>query len=245
MKAPTDLELMMYFDGELDEPRLSEVRTFVEGAGPARSKLAGLGLGSELLRESALARAASADDLTDLIMAKVTGSAPAAKERTNVVAIGDAKKSKDAAPLHLGGPKLKEPALTEVTGPLKDSASANENGRVIFGLAAMAAAAAAALFIWGRTPGGPDTPTKQPAQQAEAPADMPAGDSDRLAGAPTSTEAPFQSAPGVDPAGEDEEDAPRSVEVAAVDFGSRPGLIYYVSGEDKPTSTTVVWVRDE
>ena len=92
MKAPTDLELMMYFDGELDEPRLSEVRAFVEGAGPARSKLAGLSLGSELLRESALARAASADDLTDAIMAKI--SAPAAKERTNVVALGDAKRSK-------------------------------------------------------------------------------------------------------------------------------------------------------
>jgi hypothetical protein len=49
------------------------------------------------------------------------------------------------------------------------------------------------------------------------------------------------------PASEDEQP---SAEVAAVDFGSRAGAVYYVSGDNtgsngQSMTTTVVWLTDE
>ena len=65
---PTDLELMAFADGELDEPRRAEVEAFLASSADARGKLAGMGLVGELVRE----RAASHDvDLTDAILGRV------------------------------------------------------------------------------------------------------------------------------------------------------------------------------
>ncbi len=246
MTAPTDLELMMYFDGELPEPRRSEVRAFIEsgrGSDQARNKLAGLGLVSEIMRSEAKGREPSEERASRAIAEGVM--AAIARERAA---------EKRALPVE-ETPKP-APATTKVRTlepPVKSTAAANDNGKLIFGLAAAAAAAAAALFIWGRTP-VTEAPPSAAATQAEV---QPGGDPDpREASAEPQREtastarAEATAAPTAEPSNaaqqaSNDEDAPRSVEVAAVNFGSRSGAIYYVSGDDKPTSTTVVWVRDE
>lgn len=248
MTAPTDLELMMYFDGELPEPRRSEVRAFVEsGAGreKAQNKLAGLGLVSDIVRSEAKARE-PADDrasraIADGVMAVI------ARERA-------AEKRVEKQPEEKK-PPVAAPKLRGIDPPGKSTAAAaaNDNGKVIFALAAAAAAAAAALFIWGRTPVA-EAPPSATATQAEV---QPGGDPDPRGpdgdlqrDASSTARAEATTAPTNEPSKDaqqasNDEDAPRSVEVAAVNFGSRSGAIYYVSGDDKPTSTTVVWVRDE
>ncbi|NUP06430.1 MAG: hypothetical protein HOW73_10265 [Polyangiaceae bacterium] len=257
---PTDLELMMYFDGELDEPRCSEVRAHVEGAssGAHVMKLGGLSLLQGVVREHASARSsAQADGLADAIMAKIASEGTAAEgsgaegsgaegsggeggERSaEVVALkvglDEAARSDDRA-------RSQRPAAIGSRLKVGDTPAANENGRLILGLAAAAAAAAAALFIWGRS--APDVQPTAMTGAPSAPAEIVAGDpaptaeSDAVASTQAQPQEPLKIA-------SNEEDAPRSVEVAAVDFGSRPGLVYYVSGSDQAMSTTVVWVRDE
>lgn len=142
MSAPTDLELMMYFDGELDEPRASEVRAFVEGSARARQKLDGLSLVGVAVEERARARESSFPDLTDSIMARVSAEAAG---RTADAQEPHADRAPEAPPVR---PKpLDTPKKLEIAAP-----AANDNGRLIFGLAAFAAVAAAALFMWGRSP---------------------------------------------------------------------------------------------
>ena len=219
MSAPTDLELMMYFDGELEEPRASEVRAFVEGSARARQKLDGLSLVGVAVEERARARERSFPDLSDSIMARVSAEA-AGRDL--------APKASPARPKLLDTPKK-----LEIAAP-----AANDNGRLIFGLAAFAAVAAAALFMWGRSP------EPAPSVAAGSAPELAPLDSGALAApvaeAPTSSERP--SPP---PVATEEEAPPPSAEVAAVDFGSRNGMVYYVAVANQPTTTTVVWVRDE
>jgi hypothetical protein len=121
---------------------------------------------------------------------------------------------------------------------------ANDNTRRIFGLAAAAVAAAAALMIWGRMepgPGGERSPviaaqTAQTAPNAEVPAPS--------VEAPRSVDAQMAEPP------RPEGDMEMGVEVAAVDFGAGSGSIFYVprdsAGLGAATAmTTVVWLADD
>ena len=75
--TPSDLELMLYADGELPEERIAEVEAYLDRSASARNKLRGLDLVSTLIREDALDRAAQAGDLTDAIFARIQAEAPA------------------------------------------------------------------------------------------------------------------------------------------------------------------------
>ncbi|MBK6517713.1 MAG: hypothetical protein IPG04_27240 [Polyangiaceae bacterium] len=227
MSAPTDLELMMYFDGELDEPRASEVRAFVEGSARARQKLDGLSLVGVAVEERARARESSFPDLTDSIMARVSAEAAG---RTADAQEPHADRAPEAPPVR---PKpLDTPKKLEIAAP-----AANDNGRLIFGLAAFAAVAAAALFMWGRSP--------EPAPSVAAGSAPELAPLDSALAAPVADAPTSSQRPSPPPSAPEDEAPPPSAEVAAVDFGSRNGMVYYVAVANQPTTTTVVWVRDE
>lgn len=249
MTAPSDLELMMYFDDELDEARRSEVRDWLEASAggivavpppvgnareAARSKLVGLSMVGLAVREGAVATGLRAKDLADSVMAATgadTGADIGADTEPAVL------QSKGSVPAKGQEPRALKIGLDKHTAPA--APAANDNNKFILGLAGLAAAAAAALFIWGRSPVTEDLPRARTSASGDAVESIAAVPSDPVP-APV---AQASSAPDPDvtaPTGEDE--PARSVEVAAVDFGSRPGFVYYdVSGND----TTVVWVRDE
>jgi len=242
MTPPTDLELMMYFDGELEEPRSSEVRAFLApsemgSSSGAHGKLGGLSLIATLVRENAHASAAQADSIAGDVMKQIDAEQPRALK------IGLAKPKPEPI-----GSRVKVPVL--VSRALRaPAAAANDNGRLIFGLSALAAAAAAVLFLWGKNPPAEAPTAATGAGRAEAVAtDMPveptpatsiAAHSADSSGSPA-TDAPDEGALGEGP----------SAEVASVDFGSRAGALYYVSGDNtgadgRSTTTTVVWLTDE
>lgn len=211
---PSDLELMMFHDGELDEARHREIEAYLRAEGgtskDCAGKLAGLGLLSSLVVESQLPVARAQEKQADSIA-------------SHVLAQLDEPTEKPAA---RESPKLDLP-------PANDN-----NGRFIMVLAGLAAAAAAALFVWGRSapPEAPsaaiDTTVEVPAEAVVAP--VPA---ETVAIAPSST------ASAVVPA-QVEESEP-SVEVASVDFGAASGAVYYVPGDSAGQTTAVVWLKDE
>lgn len=242
---PTDLELMMFHDGELEEPRRREVEAFLavssESALAAEGKLLGLAGVGRVLREDIVTAPRFQVDLTSAIMAGVERESAKDQEKSESSVKGAAKTSE------LGKPKSEksgEPKVVPLKAGIKpegtvDAGAANDNGRFILGLAGVAAAAAAALFFWGRAPeAGPVATTA--ATTVEAPA--------------TNTPKPAvtvaeKAAPLKNPvAAVLEDERPPPVEVASVDFGKRTGAIYYMAGDTKETqgeTTTVVWVADE
>lgn len=217
---PTDLELMLWADGELDEGRAREVEAYMLRDASSRAKIVGMDVVGAALREHA--QSALADGIADAVMARVEregangiARAPAARKSTNGVEPG-------------ADPVSATRRLAPGSAPQQP---ANENNaRRIFGLAAIAAAAAAGLMIWGRMDAEPHRAEIQAPPSAE------------VIVAPTPSPRPAPEAP----AAPDDEGEP-GVEVAAVDFGARMGTIFYIptgSSETSPT-TTVVWLSDE
>ncbi|WP_437875655.1 anti-sigma factor family protein [Sorangium sp. So ce513] len=158
---PTDLELMLYVDGELDEARHREVEEHVLHDPSCRAKVAGLVTAADMIRDSALASSA-ADGIADAVMAKIQAE-PVAK-------VDDAAGARPLAP---------SPADEAARGPARLRGSpANDNARGIFVLTAIAVAAAAALMVWGRTePEAPSAalpPPTTPEMLAPAPPALPA-----------------------------------------------------------------------
>ncbi|UQA63694.1 hypothetical protein E8A73_018155 [Polyangium aurulentum] len=222
-RPPTDLELMLYADGELEGERLREVKLAIEKDAALRSKLTALRLASEIVRDDALAAEV---DLTDGIMARIA-SAPDTAERDPRDAAPRPKVQEERPPAKV------EPLLQPGVGKVAAKGSAsNDNARGIFALTAVAVAAAAAMMIWGRMDSAPTRPQNAP-----------------VAVAPNTQEAapepPAPVPPAAAPAQESETDM--GVEVAAVDFGSRIGTIFYVPTEAAPSNhtTTVVWLADD
>jgi anti-sigma factor RsiW len=125
---PTDLELMLYADGELDGERLAEVEAHVAGDRTARRKLLGLGMAAGLVRERALQPSPLADGLADSIMAAIDAEPAATQQVAEVVALPRRSRSARAS---------------------------NDNARGFMVLAVAAMAAAAGLLFWGRTPAPP------------------------------------------------------------------------------------------
>jgi negative regulator of sigma E activity len=222
--APTDLELMQYADGELDEERSRAVARHLEEDAQARAKLKGLDLTGELVRHLSEQRAEGAD-FADAVMARIeAGDVPEDDDVPDA-----APEPNDLDAVEEPEPEAREPRRSARVGPV--AAPANDNARRIFGLAAIAAAVAAGLFLWGRTEppvaerDASTTPTVVvPIETAE-----PAPETTATAVAKLE---PIMQDPGV--------------EVASVEFGSANGAVFYVPSDDaSEPPTTVVWVTDE
>jgi anti-sigma factor RsiW len=123
MNRPTDMELMLFADGELDAERAAAVAAWVEHHDEARSKITAMHMLSGIVRHEAEAKSAGAIDLVDAIMAEV------AKE--------PAKPPKRSAELRW--PAARRTSLPRSRGVRAFSA---------FGAAVLAAAAA--LLLWTR-----------------------------------------------------------------------------------------------
>ena len=140
----------------------------------------------------------------------------------------------DAVMARLDGP-AEVVELTQVGG--QGGKPGNDNGRTIFGLAGLAAAAAAGLFFWGQS--APEEPAVASAPAAiEAPAEPTSAD------APRPPEAHPADMPNLTAQVDEDEDAEPAVEVASVDFGRHQGSVFYVASNTTAT-TAVVWVNDE
>lgn len=133
---PTDLELMLYVDGELDEARHRQVEEHVLHDPSCRAKVLGLLTAGDMIRESALSSSV-ADGIADQVMAKI-------REEQGESAGGE---SGAAGRLEGAAPPAESPRIRQ---SLRKS-PANDNARTIVTLTALAVAAAAALMVWGRT----------------------------------------------------------------------------------------------
>ena len=150
--TPSDLELMLYADGELEGERLAAVEAFLARDVGSRRKLSSLGLVAGLVREQAVASASPADGIADALMAQI-----AMEAGTNGVVHATS------------APRREVIAPTPVQLAPRAAKPANDNSRGIFALAAAAIAAAAALMIWGRADVGPEVATNlSPGQTTEA-----------------------------------------------------------------------------
>jgi hypothetical protein len=218
-----DMELMRLYDGELDEGPAVEVGRRLDGDRALRDKLATMALVGELIREQ-VESDVRADGIADQVMGRVDSLELEADSEPTRQPPGPASASEDAVGARVG------PLVGTDTG---DSVRpANDNVRVLYGLAGLAAAAAAALFYWGQT-----APTEV-ASQAET-------------AAPASPEAVADATREPKPAPEtlaapgDDESSP-AVEIAAVDFGSQTGSVFYISGGNSSSApTAVLWVTDQ
>ncbi len=138
--SPTDLDLMLYVDGELDEERCVEIRAYIERDADARAKVAALRLASDIVYESAFEGADKADDIASLVMEQISREPPTPGQVTPG-GRGGGEHERDKA---------------------RNGKPANDNARGIFALTALAVAAAAGLMIWGRT-----VPTPMPVAHHE------------------------------------------------------------------------------
>lgn len=215
---PTDLELMLWADGELGEGRAREVEAYVLRDASSRAKIVGLDVVGAAIRERT--PSALADGIADAVMARV--------ERGGANGIGrDGAAKKGANGVELGSGQASATRRL-APGAAPQQPANDNNARRIFALAAIAAVAAAGLMIWGRLDAEPHRAQIQVPPSAE------------VAPAPSPRPAPQASA-----APSDEREP--GVEVAAVNFGARMGTIFYIptgSSENSPT-TTVVWLSDE
>ncbi len=216
----SDLDLMLYLDGELEAERHEEVHQAISSSKVLRSKLAALDLSSNIVMEQALGAAANID-FADVVMARIA---------TNEEVTLDAR---DLPP----GSKIvaADIAAVRLDKLDKKSSPSNDNARGIFALAAFAVAAAAGLMIWGRVAPSISTTSIAPMAMTTTAEIAPVVAMAEPAAEPI--------ADTVAAAGEEQE--AMGVEVAAVDFGSKVGTIFYVPTEEASKhTTTVVWLTD-
>jgi anti-sigma factor RsiW len=117
--APTDLDLMLYADGELTPERLALVEAWLARDAAARSKLAALDLVSSMVRDRSTDRAAGG--IADAVMARIDAEANAPQP----------------APVQAGAPAAQAPR-----------SAANDNARGLYLVAAFVVAAAAVVMLW-------------------------------------------------------------------------------------------------
>lgn len=176
---PTDLELMLWVDGELDAERAGEIRELVERDPRLRALVAALCEGAELVTEEALRHAEleGADGIADNVMEAIDA----------------------AASRHLIAPVKRGPAW---------------RAPAVAALAFALAAAAAWTLIFPRelTPVAKRTPTSISS--------------------------------GATAASTEKETTVLGVSIDVVDFGARPGTIFYVPSEDE-SILPVVWLTED
>lgn len=223
---PTDMELMLYIDGELDgeldDARRAEIEAHIAQSESGRRKISALRIGSGMVREHALAEAKDFD-IASAVMAKIDAIEVDTPAKSSIKTPAQKQESAGAKVIELGA---RQPAAVD------RSKAANDNSRSIFTLAAVAVAAAAALMIWGKMDAGPGrSADSAPVSAQQAP----------VIPAPPETP-PAPPAETASAEGESE----HGVEVAAVDFGAHMGTIFYVPTDAVAGAmTTVVWVDDE
>lgn len=234
--APSDMELMLYFDGELEEPRKSEVAAFINADLRSQNKLAGLRITSALVEAQAQEIAAGprkgrspADDIADIVLAKIQAEGPIARTTASPP---EAK----IIPFPVRSTSKSSGSPTPTKVPAR-SRPANDYARRIIGVAALAVAAAAALAIWGKQAAGPGAPSGGQVAQT-SPSSAPS---------PAASPAPTTAQPQVEVAAVPEGEEEHGVEVASVNFGAHMGSIFYVpSGSiEANRTTTVVWLADD
>jgi hypothetical protein len=202
-----DLDLMLYLDGELeDAARVAAVEAYLARA-QGRTKSKSLRIASDLVRAHAAAPSKLADGIADDVMAAIAKET-ASKPSTETVKGA----SKESATTRVS---RAPDALRGSTPP------ANDNGRGIYILAAFAAAAAFALFFWGRGSFDSSSTTQAPVAV--------------LSDKPVSPAAPIAA---VEPIELVAAATPHGIELAAVDFGANSGTII------NDDTTMVVWVHE-
>ena len=218
-----DARLMMMLDGELSAEEQDELERALESMPEVRGKLTTLDAVGAVLRHTAESDTRG-DGIADAVMAAIDAEDASRGGQTSANHVNPPGKSAHSAEL-----RMAEPALRSRT-------TANDNARSIFGVAALAAAAAAALFVWGRT---------QPTDMNMAFGPLPEAP---LAAAPLAGQMPKQLAIAPIPSGPSEQEAANDasentpVEVASIEFGTRDGSVFYVPGDG--VNTTVVWIND-
>jgi hypothetical protein len=224
-KAVSDLDLMLYLDGELSADRHEEVRCAIARDKVLRNKLSALEITSSIIRERAVDAAANID-FTDSVMAKIMASDAAVSldERDAAPIVDQPKES---------SPEQAQPVRLEKLGA--QTRASNDNARGIFALVALAVAAAASFLVWGRLAPNPSTAATAPIAMVTTQEVAPAKPPVELPAAPANEAEP-----------EAIDDQEMGVEVASVDFGSQVGAIFYVPTEAATSkhTTTVVWLTD-
>jgi anti-sigma factor RsiW len=201
-----DVLLMRLIDGDLDPTEKTEVRSRLEASPAAERKLASLLAVGEALRAEALrAETDNADPRIDAIADAVMAS------------LADEPHDSEEA----------DTRQKRRTQHRHEATAANDNARSIFAVAGLATAAAAALFVWGRSETAELDLVKAPVPEAPLVAEMSAG---LAVPAPAASESSGL-APGE-----------TGVEVASVEFGSEQGSVFYVPGDG--AATAVVWIND-
>jgi len=225
MKPPTDLEWMMFHDGELEPSRQAELQALLDGDEQAAAMLRGMNALGVFVRETA--GKAKLPDLSDAIMQAVGELGVADFDQA------EAKPNVRVEPKPAKTEQATKPAQV-LSFPAKSASSANDNGRLLFGLTGLAAAAAVGLFVWGRSAG--DAPVAQVPNEPRVAAEEVA---------PAEPAAPTLAAAPSKPVQQEEDRGLPPVEVASVDFGSRIGAVYYVDEPRGGATTTVVWLADD
>ncbi len=226
-KPVSDLDLMLYLDGELSAERHEQVRRALSRDKVLRSKFEALEVSSTIVRERALDAAANID-FADAVMAKILANdAAVSLDERDAAPVMQASRETSAD----DKPPLRLEKLGTRTSP------SNDNSRGIFALVALAVAAAASFMIWGRLAPNPSAAPSQPLAMITTQEIAPATPPVELPAAPV--------APAPEGDAEAVEDQ-MGVEVAAVDFGSKVGTIFYVPTEAATSkhTTTVVWLTD-
>lgn len=213
---------MCYADGELDDTRLDEIARVLAHDAMAQAKLDAMSMVGDLLRELADGDARG-DGIDAFVMQQIANEAAHVPVLEPVSPPGQA-------------PLVPLPAVPQNHSAGASSHPSNDNWRGIFTLATVAAAVAAGFFLWSRTePSGPTAVATSNIPMVSVPAGDPPQSDPAYSAAPDLKAAPF----GVDAV------AGIGVEVAAVDFGSLSGSVFYVPGDAAASDTTVLWVTDE
>ncbi|MSP25800.1 MAG: hypothetical protein EXR75_11685 [Myxococcales bacterium] len=234
-----DRKLMRFFDGELSHEEAREFAALVERDEVSMAKLDGLATIADLVRQRA-SSVADGFDVADAVMAHldVVGNGDIALIASDSSTTLASAATAPQAPASQAAAQA-TPALHAIVGTSKAAAKqpANDNSRSIFGVAAMAAAVAAGLFFWGRTP--PD--------EVQATRVLP---SERMSAAAMASEVVAMAADGSAsaPAGSamaaPDDEPNEGTQIASVDFGAGQGSVFYVPSGNDTALTAIVWIND-
>ncbi len=225
---------MLFHDGELEEPRASEVAAWLgaDAGRTGRAKLTAMGLVGEAVR-SRVAERSQGFDVADAVMRAIEASAEhAPREATEE----PPERLAPVVPLSGVRSGARSGARPAREAP-KRRRSDDHLWRAV-GLATAAVAAAAAWAVWPRA-----TTTDLPIATV-SPRPLPT----MVISLADPVESPAATTrPSAEPmALAAADDVGQGVQVGGVDFGARMGSIFYVARDSDPgLVTTVVWIREE
>ncbi len=221
---------MLFHDGELEEPRASEVAAWLGAdAGRAgRAKLTAMALVGEAVR-SRVAERSQGFDVADAVMRAVEASAET-----------DPREATEKPPERLA-PVVPISGVRSGARPAREAQKRRRPDDRLWravGLATAAVAAAAAWAVWPRAttsdlPIATVSPRPLPTMVISLADPV---ESSAVATRPTAEPVALAAV----------DDVGQGVQVGGVDFGARMGSIFYVARDSDPgLVTTVVWIREE